>query len=549
MSDRAPESSSPGESAKSGDFRRFVLPNPCVDSINLHADERTVQVDGLADILGSDDWDGVPLEFDFRLDSDRTPVALGFYEREEFGSWSRVEEPIVILPHKVQGRIALRVTCRGFGPSVGRHVRVSVGGSSGEFELSIRPTTITVLLDVRKPSAEVRFSGLVATPDSTGSESRTLGIGLTTIEIRRLEAGRGNWDGGSSLLSLVGEGTARLWSTGFYYLEPWGSWSRDESVTVILPFCIEGRVRMTLDLLGTGPSVGQTLVANAGGCERSFTLEGGESTVQLDLDIERPVATLTISGMVARPTPGLEDQRTIGLGLRSIRIEDAARRRSGWATLVPRRKRTTERHSHENRDSVHVDLSGTVHLLELRADDLASGDWIQVVMAFVWAFRNTADGALIVTVPAGLIDPFCSRLLFQLSRVRAPRSRVIMCPTVSGAEMRSHLEQKVDVLVNIGVDAGSLVHVRRMAERGVRVISLVDPEFGDELPDGVESVAPIMRPARVAGSSTMVERRTVPGVDWDAFVGAFTSTARSGAPGRGPAGGDDNSGMRRGTGL
>jgi glycosyltransferase involved in cell wall biosynthesis len=132
------------------------------------------------------------------------------------------------------------------------------------------------------------------------------------------------WDGHEHALDfrLLSPDTGAL--LGFYRPEPWGAWSRNDEVWIALPWLLHGDVAMELELRAYGRNQGRPLVAGLGDSYRPLRIGGGEERHTLRFRLERPARMLHITGIDPRPLAGAAEERSIGVGITSLRLLPAA---------------------------------------------------------------------------------------------------------------------------------------------------------------------------------------------------------------------------------
>lgn len=522
MSVRARAGEKPGRPApwrrRSG--RSVPVSNPCFDSKDLVVTDYNATMEGLAEKVCEGEWGGEPIFFDLRLDAESAAFGLGFYEPEEFGSWSRIDSPWIVLPVKVQGVITARLTVRGYGASIGREVTVRIGSCERSFELPGPPTVVVLLFDVDEPTQEIHFSGLVAESMEDADDPRTLALGLTSVELRRLSGGLDVWEGLSAELSLVAEEGRRLWGEGFYYLEEWGAWSQASSVSLILPFSVRGALDIELDLIGHGATVGRTLEVVLGDSTGEFVLPPGEGTIRLSLAPRESTGILTINGLVAQPTPGQEDQRTLALGMRGVRLSRSTavegRRRQRYRRPKPSKKATASR-----RRLGETSVSGMVFTMFLEPEDRRVTDWRTVMSAFCWAFKEQPRATLLILVPNQGVASIFAEYMHMLYRVGGMECRVVLSIDDGAGRLSAKTLNNCDfgIILRRGERQDELLS--RYLSAGVPVVASVDPGFADRFGGAVVAARPLRVPVRRIGSLTRMSTEMREEVDWDRIARAL----------------------------
>lgn len=128
-------------------------------------------------------WAGEPLRLGCRMTDDESAYLGGFYESEPWGTWSRIEQPWMLLPYRLSGDVQLKIRARGYGANIGRAIRVSLGDATGSITLADDFTDMSVDFRLTQPEHVLKFSGLDLSPPVNAPDSRTMGIGLCSVEV------------------------------------------------------------------------------------------------------------------------------------------------------------------------------------------------------------------------------------------------------------------------------------------------------------------------------------------------------------------------------
>lgn len=501
--------------------RIITLSNPYLDSRELTFEGELLRADGLAEKFNAGEWDGRSVKFDLRLGAEEGPFSMGFYEHEEFGAWSRIPDPWLILPVTVRGNMAVRLAVRGYGPSVGGPVSVEIGGVVQSFILSGSREVVTLVFENVSPTAEIHFSGLSVEYDEDADDPRTMGLGLTSVELRKLDGGPDTWDGTDVTLGLGTERALRLWGVGFYYLEDWGAWSRDSSVSLVLPFALDGKTTVVLDIIGHGPSVGHSISARIGDDSQSFELAPGESKVELHFDIAQPSAVMTLSGLIAEPTPGQADQRTLAIGLKEMSVR---RDRRGFSLRGLRRgaARTSPNFGQQQQvGSVDVSFDGVVYSVVLTPASAERDDWKEMMAAFCWAFRDDPGVALVIQAPNTSIASFFSKFVFHLYRIGNVRCPIYVTLPQAGTVVEESLAATSTFYVHLDDTDEGRVIFHRYLRSGTPAVASLGVEEAARYGDALILATPMRRPSRVPGSRCRVSRTMTDEIDWNTVEVAF----------------------------
>lgn len=129
-------------------------------------------------------WDRRPTQLSYSGESRDTRGMIGFYDPEPWGTWSRTEVPFLILPFALHGHVRLAITAQGYGKNRGRSITVAVGPEQRTITLTEAPATHSLTVALKSPVNVIRLGPLDISPLTGAQDTRSLGIGLRTVEIR-----------------------------------------------------------------------------------------------------------------------------------------------------------------------------------------------------------------------------------------------------------------------------------------------------------------------------------------------------------------------------
>jgi hypothetical protein len=109
----------------------------------------------------------------------------GFYETEPWGTWSKSSEPTINLPYVVQGKFSVTIGAVGHGRNIDRDIEVAMGSQTGTIRLQSKNAEFCLRFDIGEPQDKLVFRGFDLTPLEESTDKRTLGIGLTSLNISR----------------------------------------------------------------------------------------------------------------------------------------------------------------------------------------------------------------------------------------------------------------------------------------------------------------------------------------------------------------------------
>ena len=141
------------------------------------------------------------------------------------------------------------------------------------------------------------------------------------------------WDGSEQALDfrLHAPGTGAL--DGFFPPEPWGAWSRNAEVSVVLPWLLHGDVTIEIVARAYGTNQGRPLLIGIGDAFQVFRIGSGDETLSFTFSLSHPARLLVIQGIDVMHPPDGTDQRTLGIGLLGLSV----RRAEGAAVVGPLR--------------------------------------------------------------------------------------------------------------------------------------------------------------------------------------------------------------------
>jgi glycosyltransferase involved in cell wall biosynthesis len=154
-----------------------------IDSRSYRVEEGVFEYIAESPSLQLSTWGDETLELDFSNRRFDSAYLGGFYLPEEWGSWSRLEYPWVMLPMQLHGDFDVELQARGFGPTVGQSVGISFGRAVDHFNLQADLTTYYFSFRNVAPCNLVRFTGLDMTPHAYHEDPRSMILGLEKIRI------------------------------------------------------------------------------------------------------------------------------------------------------------------------------------------------------------------------------------------------------------------------------------------------------------------------------------------------------------------------------
>ncbi len=194
---------------------------------------------------------------------------------------------------------------------------------------------------------------------------------------------------------------------GFYESESWGTWSQMAAPWILLPWRISGDIRLEIECAAYGPNVGRTIAVECGGQTRPLSLTGSFQVHTLEFQIAATAPVIQFRGLSQTPVPGAVDPRTMGLGLRSLRLSCASKTTAVSAMSVK-----------------NLSLDGVVYTAVLNPADERK-NWRDLVTAFCFAFRERPDATLILKMTHRSLTSFLGKLHLLLQQCSPYACRVI----------------------------------------------------------------------------------------------------------------------------
>lgn len=217
------------------------------------------------------------------------------------------------------------------------------------------------------------------------------------------------WDHTIFQLDFFGNSLDSGMLCGFYEPESWGVWSRISSPWLVLPFKLLGSFIVEFEAAGYGVNVGHTIEVIAGDQCRSVVLTGDFSTYRVEFLVNSPAFVISFSGLLKALVGTVEDHRTLGMGLRWLRIipDDST---APYLTSAPSEKTLA--------------LSGIIYTMLLNPVDQRK-NWNDIVSAFCHAFRDCPDAVLVMKMSHRHFGSFLGKLTYLLEQMQPFRCRII----------------------------------------------------------------------------------------------------------------------------
>jgi len=154
-----------------------------IDSRNYVITPESFEIKNSFDGFNFKDFPGGKVRMGFSLTDEFQAYMGGFYEPESWGTWSRIEKPWVLLPYKFGGDIQVKIRFDGYAGNTDREISVSLGSEEKKIKIAGGFADADLSFHLSKPENVLKFSGLDLTPVPDAIDTRTMGIGLHSIEL------------------------------------------------------------------------------------------------------------------------------------------------------------------------------------------------------------------------------------------------------------------------------------------------------------------------------------------------------------------------------
>lgn len=373
------------------------------------------------------EWDQQAIHMEFQREGSGAGYLVGFYEAEPlWGAWSKVEEPWMLLPAQVSGRVRIVFIAAGYGANVGRDIYVKIGDQCKMITLTADFTRYELQVGLVQPAISFRVLGLDLSPVLNAADPRTMGVGVKSLSIESLDAGLAVSNANSDAviedeqsyskneinLDFRAVLPAECSLIGFYQAEPWGIWSRSVNPWIFFPREFSGKLTLQLRAQAYGANVGRAIRVVLGGEIQTITLQEKMETITLKYNPELPVESIRFEGLDLTPLGGAADTRTLGIGLAGLRV-------TGLGDTV--KSRPVARF----RKIQATSLSGVVYTSVFNPGDDRK-NWLDMLTAFVFAFRDIEDATLVLKMTHHSVSSYLGHFHYYLQRLAPFKCRVII---------------------------------------------------------------------------------------------------------------------------
>lgn len=235
------------------------------------------------------------------------------------------------------------------------------------------------------------------------------------------------WDRSVIQLDFFGNSLDSGRLCGFYDPEPWGVWSRLPSPWLLLPVRLEGSFVLEFEAAGYGVNVGHTVDVMAGNQHSSVVLEANFSVMRATFTVSKPVQVIVFGGLLKCLVGTAEDHRTLGMGIRWLRIlpaEDTKQGIDDRRASPPQTRTIAPTVPDITPESRTLQLSGIVYTMLLNPVDQRK-NWSDILSAFCHAFRDCPDAVLVMKMSHRHPGSFLGKLTYHLEQMQPFKCRII----------------------------------------------------------------------------------------------------------------------------
>jgi glycosyltransferase involved in cell wall biosynthesis len=261
---------------------------------------------------------------------------------------------------------------------------------------------------------------------------------------------------------------------GFYSAEEWGAWSRTASPSILLPKLVSGPVIVELELIAYGANIGREIEITLGDSSGHIALSEKTQKYRIEMNPAEAADSLQFSNLDLSRAPGARDTRSLGIGLRCMRISRPDDYRKPRLERISRFMRNIFRAGGSGEDVENkvsnLELDGVAYTSVFNPDD-GRKNWEDMVTAFCWAFRDEEQATLILKMSHNDLSTFLSPLLLLFSRLAPFKCRVVAIHGYLSSEELDALINTTDFVVNTSLCEGQCLPLMEFMGYGVPAIS------------------------------------------------------------------------------
>lgn len=359
---------------------------------------------------------------------------------------------------------------------------------------------------------EITLSGKVL-------DSRTLDINSQRVLLPDMvdtpgDGGLPTFSGASvTMFFNDGKASSNQYLIGFYPPETWGTWSRIDNPEIMLPFTLEGSISLEIEACAYGENIGRLITLCIGEDRHTLLLSEKPETLSIELQITSPQSRIRFENLVASPVPGARDHRTLGIGLKWLRVHGQNYEMHDSAD-TPSASQDAE---------ARLSLEGPVFTSVFNPED-GRKNWPDMVTAFVWAFKDTENATLLLKMSHSKDALIVAPILSLMSQLHPFKCRIVVVYRyLKDSELQS-IRECSTYIVNSSRAEGQCLPLIEFMANGVPAVSPDHTAMQDYIDSGSALiVASSKQPQNWPVDPRAAYRATSYRISWWSLVQAFES--------------------------
>lgn len=364
----------------------------------------------------------------------------------------------------------------------------------------------------RAPGDEIVFRGhMIDSQDLLHSHDLCLPVDTLPIRSDKLSAD----DVVFSFSEGSEEGACLL---GFYDPEAWGVWSRVENPAIILACPLWGTVELHLNAVAYGRNVGREIFLLIDGKRFPLSLTETPTIYKITVSIKSPTNLLRIGPLDIEPLPEAIDNRSMGIGLVSLRIKrikSLLPRLLQRLPLIPPKQKLDE-----PRGRLH--LSGVVFTSVFNPRD-GRKNWDDIVSAFCYALGDRTDATLVLKVTHFSPIAYCKKFFELMAAIGPVRARIVVVNAFLDSGFYRQLIKATNWYVNASRGEGLCLPLMEFMTAGVPAIAPKHTAMEDYIDEASALIVRSNRtPTRWPNDPIKRNGTRWHDIDWKSLVDCFT---------------------------
>ena len=255
-------------------------------------------------------------------------------------------------------------------------------------------------------------------------------------------------------------------SIGFYKPEGWGMWSRSLSPWIVLPYQIQGRVRVKISMTAFGPNIGRAIEISIGDDKATVVPHAEISDFEFDLEIGEPGNTVCFDNLSRTNRHRADDPRTLGVGIAELSIQALD------GSHLMKHKRTAGNRPNQ------LTLSGVNYIASIDPID-DKDNWKELITAFCIALRNMPNATLILLIEHPELHDYIDDI-FELWCALSPfECRFVLVHGRLNKDQEENLVRLSTYIANSSSGEGECLPLMNFMSSGIPAIAPNHTAMGD----------------------------------------------------------------------